>query len=119
MQQLHHAAVELDRALAGVLRQRERLDDGGGAFDLSRGGGEQFVADVDLTGVDQRLAVEPNVAALQAFEAEAVEILDVVVDAVEDVDAVGARGGNSAGKPSGHRRTTGSEPRPRFFGEVI
>src|SRR5579872_288423 len=92
VQKLDHPPVELDHALAGVLRQRERRDDGGGAFDLSRGGSERLVADVDLARVDQRLAVEPHVAALQTFVAEAVEIRDVVEDAVDDVDAVGARG---------------------------
>src|ERR1700677_2772605 len=78
VQQLHHAAVELDHTFASVLRQRKRLDDGRSAFDLRSGGGEQFVADVDLSGVDQRLAIESHVAALQAFEAETVEILDVI-----------------------------------------
>jgi hypothetical protein len=39
--------------------------------------------------VNQRLAVEAHVAALHAFAAEAALVLDVVVDAVEDVDAVG------------------------------
>ena len=38
--------------------------------------------------MDERLAVEAHFAALFAFVAEAVEVSDVVVDAVENVAAV-------------------------------
>ena len=55
-------------------------------------------------GMDQRLAVQAHVAALLALGPEAVEVLDVVVDAVDDVDAVGARRDEAVGEPGGHGR---------------
>ena len=85
VQEFDHFAVELDHSLALVLRQRESVDDGACALDLGRGRREDLVADIDLTRVDQRLAVEADVPPLQAFGAKTVEILDVVVDAVDDV----------------------------------
>ena len=68
VQQLHHAAVELDHAPANVFRQRERLDDRGRVLHLRGGRREGFVADVDLGRMNERLAVEAHVAALQTFE---------------------------------------------------
>ncbi len=91
----------------------------GCVFHLRGGGREHLVADVDLTRVNERLAVEAHVAALQTFDAEAVEIPDVVEDAVDDVDAVGARGDHAAREPCGHGRAAGGEPRPRLLGEIV
>ena len=47
-------------------------------------------ATATCAGVDQRLAVEAEIAALLAFGQEAGLVLEVVIDAVEDVDAMGA-----------------------------
>jgi hypothetical protein len=57
MEELHHPPVELNCALARVLGQRESLDKHAGAFNLRRRGREHFLADVDLTRVDERLAL--------------------------------------------------------------
>ena len=119
VQQFDHPAVELDHALAGVFRQGEGVDDGAGVLDLGDGRREHLVADVDLARVDQRLAVEAHVAALLAFRPEAVEVLDVVVDAVDDVDAVGARRDDAIGEPGGHGRAARRQPRARLLGEIV
>src|ERR671914_451728 len=50
------------------------------------------VGDGDLVRVDQGLAVEAEVAALLAFHSEAGLIAERVVDAVDDVEPVGAGG---------------------------
>ena len=52
---------------------------------------EDLVARLDLAGMDQRLAVEAHLQPLLADGAEALGVLDVVVDAVEDREAIGAR----------------------------
>ncbi len=91
VQQLDHLAVELDRAAAGILRQREGGDDRPRRLDLGRGRREGRVADFDLVGMDQRLAVEAEVAPLLAFGLEAGGIVEIVEDAVDDVAAMGAR----------------------------
>src|SRR5271163_4226760 len=88
VQQLDHFAVELDRALAGVLGQGEGGDDRARALDLCIRRREGRVANVDLVRVDQRLAVEAHVAALLAFGFKADGIVQVVIDAVDDVAAV-------------------------------
>ncbi len=99
MQPLDHPAVELDHALAGVFGQREGADDGARALDLGSARREGFIAELDLRGVDQRLAVEAEVAALLAFEPKTVEIADVIVDAVDDVGAMRARCGDAGRDP--------------------
>ena len=90
-----------------------------GVRDLRRRRRELLVADVDLARVDQRLAVEADVAALLALGPEAVEILDVVVDAVDDVAAVGARRDDAVGEPGDHGRPARGEPRARLLGEIV
>ena len=57
--------------------------------------GERRVGALDLAGVDQGLAVEAHLAALPALGQEAVGVLHVVVDAVEDRLA-GRRGRRAA-----------------------
>ena len=75
------------------------------ALSTSAGEGrEDLVADVDLTRVDERLAVEAHVSPLNAFRAEPFEILDVVEDAVDDIDAMRARRDDAACEPYDHCR---------------
>ena len=52
---------------------------------------EDLVARLDLAGMDQGLAVEAHFEPLPADGAEALGVLDVVVDAVEDGEAIGPR----------------------------
>ena len=70
VQPLHHLAVERDRAARGVLRPFERRDDLAGLGHLLRRRREDGVAGLDLAGMDQRLAVEAEIAALRAFVAK-------------------------------------------------
>ena len=92
MQQLHHAAVDRENALALALGQRERGDDLARECQLGVRRGENLVGDSDLVGVDQRLAVEAAIAALPAFGAKALCIGQTVVDPVENVDPMRPRG---------------------------
>ena len=85
MQALDHAAVELDRAARGVLRLLEGGYDLARLGDLSLGRREDRVAGVDVARMDQRLAVEAEIAALRAFLREAVDIADVAIRPVEDL----------------------------------
>ena len=62
MQAFHHRAVEADRAARDVFRKLERGDDFSRARDFLLGRGEDRVAGLDLRGMDQRLAVEAEVA---------------------------------------------------------
>ena len=74
MQPFDHPAVELDRAARGIFRKLEGRDDLARLRDFLGGRREDRVAGLDLAGMDQRLAVEAEVAALRAFLAEAVEL---------------------------------------------
>ena len=69
--------------------------------------------------MDQRLAVEAEGAALTADAVEAVRIVDVVVDAVDDGKPVGARGGTEmperGGKIEPVRRVDAAE----FLDEIV
>ena len=69
--------------------------------------GEDLVGRLDLPRVDQRLAVEAHLAALARLGEEAVGVLDVVVDAVDDGHA------GSAGREDGQlQRGLDRGPRP-------
>ena len=87
---LDHPAVVGDHAAAGAVLPG--LEDAAGLLDGLGGGGEGGVGALDLAGVDQGLAVEAHLPALLALGEEAVGVLHVVVDAVEDRDA-GRAGG--------------------------
>ena len=66
VQPLHHLTVERNRATRGVLRPLERRDDLAGLRDFLRRRREDGVAGLDLAGMDQRLAVEAEIAALRS-----------------------------------------------------
>src|ERR1700681_275989 len=91
MQPLHHLAVELDRAARGVLGPLERRDDLAGVRDFLRRRRENRVAGFDLARMDQGLAVEAEIAALRAFQREAVDIAEVAIGSVENFEAISAR----------------------------
>src|SRR3981189_517798 len=87
MQPFHHLAVEPDRAARGVLRLLEPRDHLAGIGDFLRRRREDRVAGLDLAGMDQRLAVETEIAALRAFLAEAVDIAEVAIGSIEYFEA--------------------------------
>ena len=66
-------------------------------------GAQTAVGRLDLARVDERLAVEAHLAALDALGLEAVGVLDVVVDAVED-HLAGGPGGEQAQAEAGEQR---------------
>ena len=69
--------------------------------------------------MDQRLAVEAEVAGLRAFIVEAFRVGNVVVDAIEDIDAVFARGQHAGPDPRQHWCAARDLTRARFLGKVI
>ena len=69
--------------------------------------------------MNQRLAVEPELARLPAFVRETFRIAEIVVDAVENLEAKGARGRKAVHQPRQHRRAAGHDARPRILGEVV
>ena len=70
VQPLHHLAIELDRAARGVFRLLERRDDLAGVRDFLGRRREDRVAGLDLAGMDQRLAVEAEIARLARIPAQ-------------------------------------------------
>src|SRR5690606_36707026 len=97
MQQLDHATIDGEDALALVLRLCECRDDLPSPLHLGGRRGKDFVGRRNLIGVDQRLAVHAELAALDAFPAEALDVLVGIVDAFEDVDSMSARRGDCGG----------------------
>src|SRR5260370_212704 len=73
---LHHPPVELARAARGVFGLLECRDDLARFRDLFRRRREDRVAGHDMAWMDQRLAVETEVARLRAFQRKAVDIAD-------------------------------------------
>ena len=80
---------------------------------------ERVIARLDLARMDQRLAVEAELVGLAAFGGKTVGIAEVVVDAVQDVEAVGAGGGDAAHQPRQHRRAARHDPGAGVLGEVV
>ncbi len=90
------------------------------AWSTARGrGGERGVAGVDLGGVDQRLAVEAEVAALLALGEEPVLVLDVVVDAVEDDLAGRPRRQQAEAEALLERQAAGDVGGVQLLGQVV
>src|SRR5215472_5964395 len=119
MQALDHAAVELHDALVLVLRQIECRDDLLCLGNVFRARRERGVARPDLTRMDQGLAVEAHVPRLAALAREALRVAEVVVDAVKDVEAEGARRRQAAHQPRQHRPAAGRDFRTRVLGEIV
>src|SRR5471030_1854994 len=104
MQVLDHAAVDRDHALALGLRRLEGCDDLGRHLELGGRRCEDLVARLDLAGMNQRLAVEAHLQPLPADIFEALGVLDVVVDAVEDGEPVGTRRQHAQTERRHHRQ---------------
>src|SRR3982074_2103090 len=88
-----------DDAAAGAAGVVEGVDDLAGLGDLVGRRGEDAVAWLELAGVDEGLAVEAELPALQAFRLEAGRVADVVVDAVQD--HLAGRAGGQQGQREG------------------
>ena len=119
MQPFHHPPVERDDALAAVFRLLE-----GGENLACRGlllgaRSEGLVGGGDLARMDQRLAVHAEYAALPAFGPKTVLVLDVIVDAVDDVEAMGACRRNAGREPGEHGRPLRRQQRARCLGKIV
>src|SRR5262245_65797826 len=114
MQPLDHASLDHDHALLLVLGQPEGVDDLSRPFDLLARRREDLVARPDLIGVDQCFAVHAKRAATLTLLAQAKLVLEVVIDAVDDVEAIGASGAASwqarAPRQSGHAKRGRATP---------
>lgn len=119
VQALDHAAVDLQHPLVFVFRQIERGDDFARRFHLFRVRREGRIAGLDLARMNKGLAVETEVARLPAFRSESFRVAEVVVNAIENIESVGARGGDAIHQPRHHRRAAGNEMGARIFGEIV
>src|SRR5689334_17210388 len=99
VQPLHHAAFDHDDAFLLVLGPAECLDDLARPLDLLLGRREDLVAWADLARVNQGLTVHAERAATLALLPEAHLVPELVVDSIDNVEAVGARGDQRHGKP--------------------
>src|SRR5262245_10548545 len=90
MQSLDHTAIKRDHAFVLVLRKIEGRDDLAGLRDLLGAWRESRVGTSDLARMDQRLAVKTEVARLATLPREPFRVGDVVVNAIEDVETIGA-----------------------------
>src|SRR4051795_4286660 len=98
VQVLEHPAVVADDPAAPALLPGPQ--DAARVVDRLLGRRERRVRALDLSRMDQRLAVEAELATLPALGEEAVGVLHVVVDAVEDRGARGARGEEAEAQPA-------------------
>src|SRR5262249_49611157 len=119
MQPLDHAALDHDQALLLVLGLAEGVDDLPRPFDLLARRREDLVARPDLIGVDQCLAVHAKRATTLTLLAQAKLVLEVVIDAVDDVEAIGAGGDQRHGKPGHHGKAVMQSAGTRLLDQVI
>src|SRR5579863_5583208 len=119
MQPLHHLTVERYRAARGILRKLERGDDLAGLGDLGRGRREDGVAGLDLARMDQRLAVEAEIARLRALLPKAVDVAEIAIGTVENLKAVGAGGENAMRDQGQHRRAARLHFDPRLARNIV
>ncbi len=85
VQTFDHLAVEPDRAARGVFRLFEGGDDLAGLRDLFFRRREDRVAGFDLAGMDQRLAIETEIAALGAFRGKTIDVAKIAVGPIENL----------------------------------
>src|SRR5262249_43960766 len=102
MQPLDHAALDHDHALLLVLGVTEGIDDLARPVDLLLRRREDLIARPDLARMNQSLAVHAEGAAALTLLAQALFVAEIVIDAVDNVEAVGTRGDQRHGKPRHH-----------------
>ena len=91
-------AVDQHDALTGGGRFRMRGDDAARPFDLFRARRISSVGRCNLLGVDQRLAVKAELAALTARKSETFFVGQIEMDAVEDREPISPGGEQSLGR---------------------
>jgi hypothetical protein len=119
VQALDHLAIDLHHAFVGVFRQFESGDHLARQRHFVRRRGENFVAWINLARMDQGLAVEAEIAGLLALLDKAFGIAEIVVDAVENAQAEGARRGDASHQPRQHRGAARNKARAGILGEIV
>ena len=119
MQPLDHAPLDHDHALLLVLGMTEGVDHLARPVDLLLRRREDLVAGPDLARMDQSLAVHAEGAAALAFVTQALLVAEVVIDAVDDVEAIGARGDEGHGEPGHHGEAVMQRAGARFLDQVV
>src|SRR3954465_1696452 len=119
MQPLHHLAIELYSTSCGIFRPLEGGDDLSRMRAFLRRRGEDGVARLDLARMDQRLAVEAEVAALRAFLRKALGIAEIAVGTVENLEPVQARGENAMRDHRQHRGAARLHADPGFARDIV
>ena len=99
MQPFDHFPVERDHAFLRIVRPGEGSDDLLRLGERRSGRRKRGVRRLDLRRMDQRLAVKPHCGALGAFACKRIEIAKIIADAVEHVEAAGARGQHHLHQP--------------------
>src|ERR1700719_4793991 len=69
--------------------------------------------------MNERLAVEAESVRLAALRRKTFGVAEVVVDAVEDIEAEGAHRGHAGHQPREHWRAAGYDARAGILGEVV
>src|SRR3546814_9362172 len=103
MEVLDQLAVDHHDALAGGRRLGVGGDDLVRPRDLLGRGREDLVGLGDGLGVDQGLAVEAELLALAALRGQALGVVAVEMHAVDDSDALGARGEDAEAEAGQYR----------------
>src|SRR5947207_15786142 len=115
MQPFDHPPFDGNDALALMFRQREGFDHLARPLYLLIGGREDLIAGLDLRGMDQRLAVHAKRAALLAFGPEPCVILEVIIDAIDHIEAEAPRREHAHGQPGYDGETVAQSAGPRFL----
>ena len=119
MQVLNDPAVDHGHGLPLGNRLVEGGDLSAGKVNLGFGRGENAVGDVDLRGVDQRLAVIAHVAALLAFLGQPLVVLEGVINAIERDHPVRPRRHQAGLKRIKQRLAPGRLAGAKIFGKVV
>jgi hypothetical protein len=102
MQVLNDAAIDNRHRLAFGKGRVERRDLTGRKVNFSVTWGKGSVGDIQLGGVDKGLAIKTQIAALLAFGAQAVVILEGIEHAVDDDQTLRACRQQAQTKPCLH-----------------
>jgi len=119
VQTLDHPAIDRHNALALVLRQVESGNHLASLFNLGLRGREGFVARLNLAGMNKCLAIKTEFDALGALVGKAIGVSDVILNAVENIDAIDACGSNTGRQPGQHRRPARHKARARILGKIV
>ncbi len=80
---------------------------------------ERLVTWRDMAGMNDGLAVEAEIARLRRFFFQAVDIGNVVINAVDDIDAVRTSSSNRKRQKRQKTRAAARDLRPRFLGVIV